>query len=284
MPGKYPRLIDSHAHLNFLDFNRDREDIIYDSLEAGIWIINVGAGFDTSRKAVELAQKYCQGVYATIGVHPIHVFSEEYSQEAMWDLAKNNENIVAIGEIGLDYFHLKDKKGKLKGHNEKETKEKQKELFFEQLKLARMLQLPVILHCRHNEEYDAHRDILEILEKFTAAYSDFTLKGVMHCYTGDIKLARIYLKLGFYLGFTGVITFSDDYDAIIKETPLDRILVETDCPYLSPEPKRGERNVPQNVKYMVEKIAKVKGEKETIVAKQTVLNASNLFSLKNEQI
>ncbi len=290
MPSNHPKIIDSHAHLNFSDFDQDREEILENSLESGTWIINIGADFATSRKAVEIAQGYSRGIYAAIGVHPIHVENETYSQECMLDLIQNNDNVVAIGEIGLDYFHLKSEKGKLNKPvalkkitgAKKSIPEKQEELLFKQLELARISGLPIIFHCRHYKNYDAHYDLLKIMEKFAVLYKDFVLRGVIHCYTGDAQLAKIYLKLGLYLGFTGIITFSTDYDEIIKETPLERILIETDSPYLAPAPKRGSRNIPENVKFVAEKIARLKKIKVSKVKKETLKNAQKLFSLKKK--
>ncbi len=284
MPSTSPKIIDSHAHLNFSDFDKDRDTILDSTLDSGTWVINVGSNFETSRKAVEIAQRHSQGVYAAVGVHPIHVLDEGSSREAMLDLIQNNENVVAIGEIGLDYFHLESEKGKLNA-DEKDaqfmavTKKKQQALLSQQLDLARTVNLPVIFHCRHYENYDAHHDILKVLEKFSTLYQNFKLQGVMHCYTGNLQLAEIYLRLGLHIGFTGIITFSNDYNEIIKAIPLERILIETDSPYLSPEPKRGKRNVPENVKYVAEKIAEIKGIKVSKVRKQTIENTRALFSL-----
>ncbi|MEA3273628.1 MAG: TatD family hydrolase [Patescibacteria group bacterium] len=281
-----PKIIDSHAHLNFSDFDTDRDAILDDTLDSGTWVINVGSNFETSRKAVEIAQRYSQGVYAAVGIHPIHVLDEGSSREAILDLIQNNENVVAIGEIGLDYFHLESEKGKLKANEEDAqfvavVKKKQQTLLAQQLELVRAVNLPVIFHCRHYKNYDAHYDMLKVIEKFATLYQNFKLQGVVHCYTGNLQLAEIYLRLGLYLGFTGVITFSDDYNEIIKKTPLERILIETDSPYLSPEPKRGKRNVPENVKYVAEKIAKIKGIKVSEVRSQTVKNTKELFGLGN---
>ncbi|MBU2025439.1 MAG: TatD family hydrolase [Patescibacteria group bacterium] len=277
------KIIDSHAHLNFEAFNKDRDKVIEDSHKKGVGMINVGSAFDTSRKAVEIAQDYSRGIWAAIGVHPIHVLDEDFSQEAMRDLACNNERVVAIGETGLDYFHLNSKKGRLKtvakaGQVEK-IKDKQKKVLLSHLKLARTLDLPLIFHCRCDKNMDAHYDMLEVLEEFSVEHNDFFLKGVMHCYTGNEEFAKIYLKLGLYLGWTGIITFSSDYDEIIRQVPLERILIETDCPYLSPEIRRGERNVPANVWHVAGKIAQVKGERLGRVIKQTRENARNLFGL-----
>jgi TatD DNase family protein len=288
----FPKIIDSHAHLNLPEFNEDREKVLDQTLDSGTWVINVGTNFETSRQAIEIAQRYSQGVYASVGIHPIYVEDETYSQKCMLDLIQNNENVVAVGEIGLDYFHIKDKRGKIKNSNSsseisrsgKSLEEKQQDLLLKQLNLARISGLPVIFHCRHYKNYDAHYDLLKTLEKFATLYKDFVLRGVVHCYTGDAQLAKIYLKLGLYLGFTGIITFSDNYDKIIEETPLERILIETDSPYLSPEPKRGKRNIPENVKFVAEKIAKLKKMKISKIKKKTLGNAQKLFSFNGNHL
>jgi TatD DNase family protein len=277
-----PKLIDSHAHLNFRAFNKDRKEIIDKCLEKDIWMINVGSNFETSRKSLELADEYNRGVYGSIGIHPIHVFHEEYSQECMWDLAKNSDKVVAIGETGLDYFHLKNSSGRLVKEEEifNKAQKAQKKLLNQHLKLARMLELPIIFHTRPYKDNDAYYDLVAELEKFAAFYQDFVLKGVIHCYVANLELAQIFLRLGLYLGFTGIITFSNEYDKIIEEVPLDKILLETDCPYLSPEPKRGKKNIPQNVIYIAKKIAKIKGVDISKIKQQITQNAINLFNLE----
>jgi TatD DNase family protein len=278
---KKPYLIDSHVHLGFEAFCDDWQEVLGEALEKKIWVVNVGAGFDTSRKAVEIAQGYSSGVYAAVGTHPIHVLEEDFSQEIFWDLATNNERVVAIGETGLDYFHLLSDQGKLaKTVSPKKVKEKQKKVLRGHLELARITNKPLIFHCRHFKNWDAHLDFLKVLEDFSIERHDFILRGVMHCYTGNLSLAQAYLKLGLYLGFTGIITFSSDLEEVIRETPLERILVETDCPYLSPDPKRGERNVPINVRYVASKIAEIKGVSLEEVAKVTTRNAFDLFDLE----
>ena len=269
-------LIDTHAHLNFRVFKEDTDEVIRRSLEGGIWMINVGTQYDTSKKAVEIAENYQEGVYAAIGLHPIHS-EEDFSYEKYKELAKSPK-VVAIGEIGLDYkseYVL--------------FKEKQKEVFLKQLDLARELNLPVIFHCRF-----AHEDLIEILN-YKLKTINYKLKGVIHCFAGTWEQAQKYLEMGFYLGFNGII-FKLDLDEIIKKTPLDRILVETDCPYLTPPQVEG-RNEPLYVKYVAERIAKIKNrasarsegrnESEALiehvsfeeVAKTTTENAKKLFNI-----
>ncbi len=244
-------LIDTHAHLNFSAYKEDAQEVIQRSLDNDVWMINVGSQYSTSKRAVEMATKYPQGIYAAVGLHPIYA-ADKFDYERYKILAQSPK-VVAIGEIGLDYkpeYVL--------------FKEKQKEAFLQQLELAKELDLPVIFHCRM-----AHNDLIEIIND--------KLKGVVHCFTGDLQQAQKYLETGFYLGFNGII-FKMDLDEIIKKTPLDRILIETDCPYLTPPQEQG-RNEPLYVKYVAEKIARVKDQTFEEIIKITTQNAKTLFKI-----
>ncbi len=247
-------LIDTHAHLNFSAYKSDAVEVTKRTLAGDTWMINVGSQYSTSKRAVEMAEKYKEGVYAAIGLHPIHAVNEEFAREDYKDLAKSSK-VVAVGEIGLDY------KAEYVS-----SKEKQKETFLKQLDLAEELNLPVILHCRM-----AHEDTISLLQQRNGK----GIRGVVHCFTGSWAEAQKYLDMGFYLGFNGII-FKLDLDKVIEKTPLDRILVETDCPYLSP-PQAPERNEPLAVKYVVEKIAKLKEKSYEEIGEITVQNARNLF-------
>ncbi len=276
-------LIDTHAHLNFNVFKDDTDQVIKRALKNNIWMINVGSQYTTSKRSIEITNNYPEGVYAAVGLHPIHLETglvkvkndkEEVkikSREEEFDYKKykklaENQKVVAIGEIGLDYYW------KPKTTKKKELfKAKQKDAFLKQLGLARELNLPVIFHCRM-----AHQDLIDILS-FQFSMSDFRLEGVVHCFTGTWDQAQKYLEMGFYLGFNGLI-FKMDFDEIIKKTPLQKILVETDCPYLTPPPAEG-RNEPLNVKYVAEKIAKLKNVKYEKIAEITTENAKKLFKL-----
>ncbi len=281
-------LIDTHAHLNFNAYKEDSNEVIKRTLEQGVFIINVGSQYSTSRRAVEIAERYNEGVYAAVGLHPIHLASdlvkiiddkeeteiagsgEEFNYDNYKKLALRSYSeggkVVAIGEIGLDYYHKPKSKTKLE-----EFKEKQKAVFLEQLKLAQELNLPVIFHCRF-----AHDDLIKILESQK-------LRGVIHCFTGTWQEAEKYLEMGFYLGFNGII-FKLDLNEIIKKTPLDKILIETDCPYLTPSLPSGalakeERNEPINIKYIAQKIAEIKNLDYKKVAEATTQNAKKLFRI-----
>lgn len=271
-------LIDTHCHLNFEAFDQDLDAVLQRAKEYNVdKIIIPGAKLDSSEKAVEISSKY-DNCYAAVGIHPHH-FSEYYDT-APYHSEKNkglilvnklnnltNHNkVVAIGEIGLDYFQY-EKTVYEKPEITPEIKKRQKELFQLQLNIAIKLQLPVILHCR-----EAYKDILEIVE-------EHELKGVFHCFGGTIKDLKKVLSLGFYVGFDGNITFknADNLRLLVKNTPLERILVETDSPYLTPVPNRGQRNEPKNVKIVAEEIAKVKGINKDIVEKVAANNANTLF-------
>jgi len=244
-------LIDTHAHLNFSAYKSDAGQVIGRSLAKDTWMINVGSQYSTSKKAVEIAGKYKKGVYAAVGLHPIHS-QDGFDLEGYKKMAQA-PGVIAVGEIGLDY-----KKEYVS------FKEKQKEVFLEQLDLAKELNLPIILHCRM-----AHQDLINLLSP--------EIRGVVHCFTGNWQQAEKYLAMGFYLGFNGII-FKLDLDKIIKKTPLDRILIETDCPYLTPPPQKG-RNEPVYIKYVAEKIAEIKKISFEETIKATTENASKLFGL-----
>lgn len=251
---------DSHAHYNDERFEENRDELIKEIYSEGITkIINAGYSLESSKKAIEIANDY-DFMYTTAGISPndIDDFKEEYLKE-IEELAKKKK-VVAIGEIGLDY------------HWNIENKELQKRVFISQIEIANKLELPIVIHTR-----EAIYDTLEILKN-----NKCNKKGIFHCCPLNIDLVREGLKLGFYISFAGPITFknSKNADEIIKMVPLDRILIETDSPYLSPEPLRGKRNDSRNVKYMAQKIADVKGISLEEVAKATYDNAKRIFEIK----
>ncbi len=270
------RLIDTHAHLNFHEYNQDRPEVFGRALDNDIWLINVGANYASSQRAVEYLQQYPQGVYAAVGLHPEHlidqIFREEgkeivikkeiFDKEKYRTLAKSSPKVVAIGETGLDYYRLEG--------NQAEIKNNQKKVFEEHLALAKELNLPVVFHCR-----EAHSDMLEILKKYQ-------VRGVAHSFTGTAEDLQAYLAMGFYISYNGIITFkkkAEQLKNLVKITPLDKILLETDCPYLTPEPHRGQRNEPSYVKYVAEKVAELKNVSVEEVAEITTDNAKKLFNL-----
>lgn len=263
-------IIDSHAHLNFQEFDKDWQQVIADCQKQDVWMINVGSQLATSKKAVKIANEYEKGVYAAIGLHPIHISGSNFHPEAFnvdeyRALAKHSKKIVAIGETGLDFFH-----------SDKNINN-QKKAFVKHLNLAKEFDLPVILHSRNSKDgsKNAYQEILKILTQ------ENITNGVIHCFGGTVEQAKDFLDLGFYVGFTGVVTFDKTgvLEEVVKSIPLDKILVETDCPYLAPEPHRGERNIPQYVKFVAEKIAQVREIDYNKIEKQTVQNTIKLFNL-----
>jgi len=251
-------LIDTHAHVNFSAYKLDADEVIRRSLDSDTWIINVGSQYSTGKRAVELAEKDKEGVYAAVGLHPIYA-QDGFDYKKYKQLAQS-PGVVAIGEIGLDYKE-----------EYAAFKEKQKEVFLKQLELAQELHLPIIFHCRM-----AHKDLIEILNEQKTANNE-QLKGVVHCFTGSWAQAEKYLEMGLYLGFNGII-FKMSLDDIIKKTPLDKILIETDCPYLTPSQVEG-RNEPSYVKYVAKEIAKIKNTSYEEISKITSENAKKLFKI-----
>ena len=273
-------LIDSHAHLNFNAYKDDLANVIKRNIAQGTWVINVGTKYETSKKAVEIAEEY-DGNFAAIGMHPIHIktdlvkfktdpeegafetLGEDFNKDRYLELA-NSPKVVAIGEIGLDYYYRPKTTKKLE-----EFKNKQKEIFLKQLDMAAELNLPVIFHCRM-----AHKDLVDILKGRPK------IRGVIHCFTGTQQEADQYVKLGFYIGLNGII-FKLDLDNVIKNIPIGNILIETDCPYLTP-PQAGAketRNEPSFVKHVAERIAELKGIAYDDVADITTNNAKDLFNI-----
>ena len=245
-------IIDTHAHLQFDAYDQDRDEVIKKTLAENIRCINIGTSFATSKAGVELAEKQ-EGFYAAIGLHPTDV-DEALNVEDYRDLAKSKK-VVAIGEIGLDYFRPPF------------DKEKQKEVFLQQVGLAKELHLPVIIHCRM-----AHDEVIEIL----TSHPGHT--GVVHCFTGTLEQARKYIALGFYLGINGII-FKFNIDEVIKEIPLENLVVETDCPYLTPRAESYKRNEPIFIKHTIKRIAELKGISFEEICEKTTENSKRLFSL-----
>ncbi len=247
-------IFDSHCHPQFPLYDRDRDEMIKRALNEGVFMICVGTDLETSKKGIELAFKY-ESIWTTVGLHPNDNLNEKFNAEIYENLL-NQEKVIGLGEIGLDYYRTE----------KKEDQELQKQRFKEQLDLAKKINKPLIIHCRN-----AHQDMLKIL--------DSNLRGVIHSFTGTLDEAKKYLDLGFYLGFNGIVTFANQYDEIVKYAPLNRVLLETDAPYLTPIPFRGKRNEPLYVKYVAEKIAELKGIGYDMVAEQTFLNTKKLFNL-----
>lgn len=269
-------LIDSHAHLNFEAYDSDRSEVIDRCLTYPMQVLNVGAGYESSVGAVKLAQEY-QPFYAAVGLHPIHVFDEVWESDQYQKLIDSaKDKVVAMGETGFDYHHLPEILAKGVGSVE-EIKKRQAEVFRAQIGLARQNNLAVVVHGRNGkEEPQAYHDIYQVLK------SENWNRGVVHCYGGNLAEAKLLVAHGFHLGFTGIVTFDKTgvLAEILKWIPLENILIETDAPYLTPEPHRGQRNEPVYVQYVAEKIASIKNINIDQVIEQTGQNAKKLFNLK----
>lgn len=253
--------IDSHAHLDDKRFDEDRDILIKGLKDNGIDIaINIGADLQTSINSVELSKKY-EHIYASVGIHPHS--ADEADDKALKKIKElaDNEKVVAIGEIGLDFYY------------DNSPRDEQRKCFKEHLRLAKELNLPVVIHSR-----EASQETFDIIQEA----QDGTLRGVMHCYSGSVEMAEEYInKLGFYISIGGPVTFKNA--RIVKEVaqfvPLDKLLIETDCPYLTPEPYRGKRNEPMYVKYTAAEIAKLRGITVEELAEATSRNARELFKI-----
>ncbi|KOA18939.1 putative deoxyribonuclease YcfH [Clostridium homopropionicum DSM 5847] len=253
-------IFDSHAHYDDDSFNEDREEVLKELMENGIvGVLNCGASLDGARTSLKLAMEN-PIFYAAVGIHPEN--ADELTEEAYEEIKNmaSNPKVKAIGEIGLDYYW-----------EENPPKDVQKSAFRKQMELARELNLPVVIHDR-----EAHKDTLDIIKEFPE------VTGVLHCFSGSVEFARECLKLGYYIGFTGVVTFKNAKKAleVVKEIPLDRLLVETDCPYMAPTPYRGKRNRSEYIKYIIDKISEIKGIPVHELEYITINNAKNLLKIK----
>ena len=300
--SQVPRLIDAHTHVQFAAYENDRDAVIRRAIDAGIWMINVGTQKDTSRAAIDLAHKY-DGVFATVGLHPIHTEKsyhdaqelgaapqergeprldgftsrrEEFDYDYYKKLAEDSK-VVAIGECGLDYYRLTE-----------DTKKKQAEIFIKQIELAREVGKPLMIHCR-----EAFGDLIAILKEHTATTPHnpppyegggqggrLISPGIIHFFSGTADDAQKLMDLGFSFSFGGVITFAREYEKLIKFIPLDRIVLETDAPYVAPQAHRGKRNEPLYVEEVAQKIAKILGKDFDEVTETTTKNAIRIFGLK----
>ena len=252
-------LADSHAHIDDERFDADRDEVVARALAAGVsLIVNIGADMASSARSVALAEKY-PGIYAAVGMHPHDsqdMKENDYRQLEQW---ANHPKVVAIGEIGLDY------------HYDLSPRPVQKEVFLRQLDLARKTGKPFIIH-----EREAHADMLDIIR-----HAALGLNGVFHCFSGSVETAREYLKMGFYISVAGPVTFPKSVKTkeVAKAVPLDRLLVETDSPYLTPQPFRGKRNEPAYVRLVAEEIANLRDISLAELAEVTTANVRKLFNI-----
>ncbi|MBI4252610.1 TatD family hydrolase [Candidatus Uhrbacteria bacterium] len=287
------RLIDTHCHIQFDAYDNDRDAVIHSCAEKEIGLMVVGCDEKSSRDALALVEKMGSGIigimgsgainlmapdpiidWCSVGQHPTDS-GQTFDYKTFYNLARSSKKVRAIGECGLDYYHLDGLGDRVQGT------ERQKDLFFQHLNLAHELNLPLIIHCR-----DAHDDMIEILvhrfgiaDTVSADTVSTREHGVLHCFTGTARDAQSYLDLGFMISFTGIITFTDQYDDVVRTVPLEKMLVETDAPFLAPVPHRGKRNFPEYVEYIARRIAEIKDIPYEEVARVTTENAKRLFGL-----
>lgn len=278
-------IFDSHTHIHFPAYDKDRDEVIKRAQAAGVKMITVGTNLETSQGAIEIAEKYSDDIWATVGFHPSHALPRRSLGEGGWFFDKNemrkpihevfhidnfreiagHPKVVAIGECGLDYFRIKT--------NELGVKEDQKKVFIEQINLAHELQKPLMIHCRPSKNSDdAYDDLLPLIK-------DFNLPKVIHFFVGSLNITKKLLEIGCSFTFGGVITFVRDYDEVIKFLPLENILLETDAPYVSPEPYRSHRNEPAYVIEVEKKITELKNISMEEVIEKTTNNTKRIFSI-----
>jgi TatD DNase family protein len=272
------RYVDTHTHVNLSAFDADREEVIARALNAGVSMMNIGTKYSTSQKAVEIADSndHC---YAVVGLHPVQTvpgFHDEdeigeggkpfISKGEIFDagvyrtLAKHTK-VVAIGECGLDYYHTTP-----------ESEKAQREAFVAQIHLANELKLPLMLHIRNSKDgRNAYKDVAEIIK------SEAKVPGNAHFFAGSIDDARLFLDMGYSVSFTGVVTFTNDYDEVVRFVPQDMIHAETDAPYVSPKPYRGQRNEPGYVVEVAKRLAEIRGVDSEVFAERLLQNWKRMY-------
>jgi len=258
-------LIDSHAHIDLPEFNKDRDQVLERARQQGVRaVINVGLDAESSRKSLAMAQKY-DDVFVAVGFHPHEAAKmKDGDLESLAELTKDSR-VVAIGEIGLDFYR------------NLSPRQSQLEVFKAQLDLAVELNLPVVVHCRQ-----AHEEVYDILSAWVkASPADNSRRGVIHCFSGDIGMARRYIELGFYISLAGSVTYpsAGELVEVARELPLDRLLLETDAPFLAPQAHRGKRNEPAYMVHTAEKVAEVRQAPVEAVAEAAARNTIELFRL-----
>lgn len=280
---KNPTYIDIHAHVTFAAYEADREDVVARAFATNTWMINVGTKQSTSQHAVDLAAAYDAGVYAVVGLHPIHTSASFHDVDeigeggipfnshgetvyiAVYEALLKHPKVVGVGECGLDFFRpTEDRDAYI---------ERQRDAFIAQIELAYRYDKPLMIHCR-----DAYPEVLDILSTYRAKYGE-RCRGNFHFFAGNEAQAKQILDLGFTMSFTGVVTFAKDYIKLVEYVPLDRMMSETDCPYVTPVPYRGQRNEPMYVSEVVKKIAEIKDLDFLHVQQQLVTNARQFFNI-----
>jgi len=284
--------IDCHTHVNFSAYDEDRDEVVQRALDAGVAMINVGTQKDTSLKAIEMAERYETGVYAIIGIHPIHTDKSHHDEQELGEgnkeftsrgevfdhatyrsLAKHPK-VVGIGECGLDFYRMEHESWNM----EHSAVRKQEEVFRQHIELAIEVNKPLMLHVRSGGGRSAYLDALSILKSYNLNLES-PLRGNFHFFAGSWDEAKEILDAGFFLSFTGVLTFAQNYEEVVRNTPLERILTETDAPYVSPVPFRGKRNEPMHVREVVKAIARIKKQDEEEVRIQVLKNAEHFFNI-----
>ena len=252
-------LFDSHAHLDDEKFDEDREQVIARIFESGVaGFVNVGACMASSARSVTLATQY-EKIYAAVGIHPHdaeNALEKDYEQLAIWSKLPK---VVGIGEIGLDYYY------------DLSPRDVQRKVFIRQIDVARQMNMPIIIHDR-----DAHADILDVIKKEAKG-----VRGILHCFSGSLEMAKEIIKLGFYISIAGPVTFKNaaKLPEIVANVPLERLLIETDSPYLTPHPHRGKRNEPTYVRLVAEQVASLRGMELSALAEATYNNAKDIFKI-----
>ena len=257
------KYIDIHSHQNDPVFDADRDEVFARMDAASVGAIMVGTDKEMSKRAIDCAEKY-PNTWATIGQHPtdkhLEVFDEQWYKDAL-----KHPKVVGIGECGLDYFRMKE--------DTPEERKRQRELFLTQMHLAAAHDLPLMIHCR-----DAHKEMLYILKAHKKEYGD-KLRGDIHFYSADWETAKQYFDLDFTISFTGVLTFAREYDEVVRQSPLERIMAETDCPYVAPTPHRGTRNESSHLPLIVKKIAEIRNEDEGAIQEKLLANSISRWKL-----
>lgn len=275
-----PEFFDIHTHVNFAAYSEDRDEVIKRSLDNKTWMVLVGTQIDTSKGAVEIAEKYSEGVYVSIGLHPVHTnpshvdelelggHGKEFTSrgelfdELDYEDIIKSDKVVSIGECGLDYYRSDEKNKALQIKN-----------FERQIEFAVKHNKPLMIHCR-----DAYDDLIDILKDRKKEYGDKVV-GNVHFFAGDIDIAKRFLDLDFIMSFTGVITFTTDYDDVVRYMPVDKIMSETDAPYVTPAPFRGKRNEPVYVEYVVKRMAQIRNSDFVTFRDQLIGNTLNFFRM-----
>lgn len=284
-----PYLIDCHTHVQLRQFDEDRNAVIARTKEKNIWVVNVGVDYESSVGAIRLAREQGghaerdlsraerRGFFATVGLHPNDTQEEQFEYEKFKSLA-NDASVVAIGETGLDYYRIKNKELGIRNEekpevkNEEEVKRIQKEVFAQHIQLANKVGKPLMIHCR-----SAFADLIDILKTERSQLKADA--GVIHFFSGTMDDARALLDLGFSFTFGGVLTFTHDYDEVVKFIPLDRLLLETDAPFVAPTPYRGKRNEPVYIIETAKQMVALKNVSLEELAAQTTTNARTIFRI-----